>query len=101
MPQHLVDTIEDAIFWCKLEALVEVENRIMPEVVAASRKKGSSGILEQCIAERCEMARMRVKLAETYAYLLAQGAAPRQHPLVYDGMKYCVNLLDKIVCKDY
>jgi hypothetical protein len=74
----------------------------MPKVVVASRKKGSSGILEQRIAERCEMERMGVKLvAKTCASLLAKGAVPCQHPLVYDGMKYCVNLLDKIVCKDY
>ncbi|KAF7343122.1 MYND-type domain-containing protein [Mycena venus] len=103
IPAHLAAAIQDPNFERSLKALVEVGSRIMPEVVAASRKTGNTGTLDERIAERSEFSRVGVKLAVMTgsSSLLVEGLAPRQNPPIYNGMMYCVNLVDKIVRRDY
>ncbi|KAJ7667239.1 hypothetical protein B0H17DRAFT_1018721 [Mycena rosella] len=102
LPSHLRDRIMDDNFWGKLEALAKMGEKIMPELAAASRKSGQSGTLDQRIEDRCEFARVGVKLAAiTGSPLLSPGPAPRRNPPIPNGMMYCMNNIEKIVCRDY
>ncbi|KAJ7142896.1 hypothetical protein C8R44DRAFT_761356 [Mycena epipterygia] len=102
MPQHLIDSIKDPKFWSDLEALTKMGDQVMPHVASASQKSGQSGTLDERIEDRCQFARMGVKLAEiTGSPLMVKGLAPRQNPPIPNGMMYCINLLEKMVRRDY
>ncbi|KAK7042716.1 MYND-type domain-containing protein [Favolaschia claudopus] len=103
IPADILANIQDENFWSQLEALTKVGSGIMPQVAAASRKQGKTGSLEQRIAERCEMARMGVKLATAMGgtALLEAGPGPHRNPPTVDGMMYCLDMVDSIVRRDY
>ncbi|KAJ7154858.1 hypothetical protein C8R43DRAFT_1186165 [Mycena crocata] len=102
MPQNIVNAIKDDNFWKGVKALKEAGDKIMPEVTRASHKCGRFGTLDQRIEERSAFARMGVKLADIGgSALLVKGIVPLSRPPVQNGMMYCVDLVEKIVRKDY
>ncbi|KAK7033720.1 MYND-type domain-containing protein [Favolaschia claudopus] len=80
-------------------------NKLVLEVFAASRKEGRTGSLEKRIADRSEMARAGIKLAEALdSYSAAKG--PGSQNAVSDtcrenGMMHCLILLERIVRTHY
>ncbi|KAK7000594.1 MYND-type domain-containing protein [Favolaschia claudopus] len=108
IPADIIANMQDESFWSRLEATVvfritKVGSGIMPQVAAASRKQGKTGSLEQRIADRCEMARMGVKLATAMGgtALLEAGPGPHRNPPTVDGMMYCLDMVDSIIRRDY
>ncbi|KAJ7714155.1 hypothetical protein B0H16DRAFT_1435632 [Mycena metata] len=102
IPAELLASLKDDNFWRSLEAITKKAEKVMPELTAASHKRGDSGTLDQRIEDRSEFARMGMKLAAiTGSALLDPGCVPRQQLPVPNGMTHCVDLVNKIVRKDY
>lgn len=102
MPAELLASLKDDNFWRSLEAITKKAEKVMPQVTVASHKRGDSGTLDQRIEDRSEFARMGVKLATiTGSPLLDPGCVPNRQLPVPNGMTHCVNLVNKIVRKDY
>ncbi|KAJ7261054.1 hypothetical protein C8J57DRAFT_1471511 [Mycena rebaudengoi] len=100
MPRPLPEL--DEKFWSDLNALKAMGDLVMPDVTKASRQSGQSGSLEDRIEQRCEFARMGLTLAAiTGSPLMQPGLAPRRHPPISNGMMHCVDLIEKIVLRDY
>ncbi|KAJ7455111.1 hypothetical protein FB451DRAFT_1099421 [Mycena latifolia] len=96
------DLLMDDKFWSDLKALTTMGDSVMPDVTRASRKSGQSGTLDERIDDRCEFAQMGLKLAAIAGSpLMMKGPAPRQTPPIPNGMTYCINLVEKIVRRDY
>ncbi|KAJ7614447.1 hypothetical protein FB45DRAFT_936963 [Roridomyces roridus] len=102
IPQDIKDTLLDDNFWSELKEIADAGEKIMPEIVSASRKRGDSGTLDQRIQERCEFARAGMKLmALTTGSHMAKGFAPLCNPPIPTGMMHCIRAIERIVRKEY
>ncbi|KAJ7438817.1 hypothetical protein B0H11DRAFT_1884261 [Mycena galericulata] len=98
MAQLPLDHLMDDKFWSDLKALTSMGEKVMPRVNNASRESGQSGTLDERIEQRCQFARMGLQLAAiTGSPLMIKGPAPRNNPLIPNGMMYCITLVSSIV----
>ncbi|KAJ7064760.1 hypothetical protein C8F01DRAFT_1354339 [Mycena amicta] len=57
IPADVLASLKDENFWKSLEAISKTAGKVMPDVTAASYKRGDSGTLDQRIEERSQFAR--------------------------------------------
>ncbi|KAJ7627088.1 hypothetical protein FB45DRAFT_795291 [Roridomyces roridus] len=102
MRPGIADAILDPDLMTNLQAFMSSNQQVMPDVKKSMFKKGEKGTLDERIAERCEFARMGVKLASlSGSPLMVKGPVPLRDPPVKDGMMYSVRAIERIVRKGY